>query len=287
LMPAADLAPASTALASARSALEAVLRTLRKDAASARLDAATARVAIADATAKRDALRLAHDALVARAGDNKDVLQLADNLGQLGYVGNLPEQIRAWQHDNGLPPTGIVGPEHLLVAPGPVHIAAHKASIGESIAVVSSNGGAILDYSSIEKLVTVPLAIADQALAAPGRMVVVTLPGDAQIEGTITAVGSIVTEGTTEITIAIADQAALAALEIAAVDVEFVSASRDDVLSVPIMALLARAEGGFAVEIVEAGATRVTPVETGLFGSGRVEIAGDGIAEGVRVSVPR
>ena len=50
--------------------------------------------------------------------------------------------------------------------------------------------------------------------------------------------------------------------------------------------LLARPEGGFAVELVDDGGTRLAPVDTGLFAAGRVEVSGDGIAEGERVSVP-
>jgi hypothetical protein len=134
--------------------------------------------------------------------------------------------------------------------------------------------------------VTVPLAVADQGLAAVGRTVTVTLPDDTWIEGTISEVGSVVTDGAIEVTIAIADQSALAGLEVASVDVEFVSESRDNVLFVPIGALLARPEGGFAVEIVRDGAAEIASVETGLFASGRVEVSGEGIAEGVRVGVP-
>lgn len=72
----------------------------------------------------------------------------------------------------------------------------------------------------------------------------------------------------------------------ASVDVELVSESRNDVLSVPVMALLALAEGGFAIEVVTGRTTALVPVETGLFGSGRVGISGHGLAEGIRVGVP-
>jgi multidrug efflux pump subunit AcrA (membrane-fusion protein) len=88
------------------------------------------------------------------------------------------------------------------------------------------------------------------------------------------------------VSIDIADQAALGGLEVASVDVEFMSESRKDVLSVPIEALLARPEGGFAVEVVSGGSSKLMPVTTGLFASGRVEIRGEGIAEGMRVGVP-
>ncbi len=173
-----------------------------------------------------------------------------------------------------------------MIAEGPVHVAAHDASIGETLLAASAERGSILDFSSPTKLVTVPLAVADQALAAVGRAVTITLPGDRQVAGNISEVGSVVKDGNIEVTIAIADQAALAGLEVASVDVDFVSEHRDDVLSVPIAALLARPAGGFAVELVEDGGTRLVPVETGLFAAGRVEVSGEAIAAGARVSVP-
>ena len=55
----------------------------------------------------------------------------------------------------------------------------------------------------------------------------------------------------------------------------------------PITALLARPEGGFAVELVADGTSALVPVDTGLFAAGRVEINGEGVAEGMRVGVPK
>ena len=132
-----------------------------------------------------------------------------------------------------------------------------------------------------------PLAVADQGLAAIGRVATITLPDDSEVGGTISEVGSVVSNGTIEVTIAIADQAALRALEVASVDVELVSSGREDVLSVPVAALLARPEGGFAVEAVDDGQSLLVAVTTGLFAAGRVEVSGEGIAEGMLVGVPR
>lgn len=286
LAPSIEVAAAEAELATARAAFDAAIRGLRRDLSTARLDAVTARVAIADATVKRDELQGAHDALAARASDNSDVTQLADNLAAMGYVGTLPEQVRAWQRAAGLPVTGIVDPSQLMISEGPVHLAAHSASVGEKLLESSADRGSILDYSSTEKLVTVPLAVGDQGLAAVGRAVTVTLPDDRDVGGAISEVGSVVTDGNIEVTITIADQSALDGLEVASVDVEFTSDRRDDVLSVPIAALLARPEGGFVLEVVTNGPSAVVPVDTGLFAAGRVEVSGEGIAEGMRVGVP-
>ena len=51
---------------------------------------------------------------------------------------------------------------------------------------------------------------------------------------------------------------------------------RENVLTVPVAALLALAEGGYGVEVVDGDASRLVAVETGLFADGRVEVTGDG-----------
>ena len=287
IAPDAEIAAAEVELDAVRADLDTAIRALHRDVSGARLDATTARLSLVEAGAQLSDLRTARDVLAARTSDDADIRQIAENLSALGYEGALPDRLRAWQRDAGLPPTGIVGPDHLVVAPGPVHIAAHGARIGETLAGPSSDRGAILDYSGIDRRVTVPLGIGDQRLAAVGRTAMVTLPDSTRVDGVIAAVGSVVSGGTIEVTVTIADQAALGGLEVASVDVAFVSSGRDDVLSVPVAALLALPEGGFALEVVGDGQSRVVPVATGLFASGRVEVAGDDIAEGVLVGVPR
>jgi membrane fusion protein, multidrug efflux system len=60
---------------------------------------------------------------------------------------------------------------------------------------------------------------------------------------------------------------------------------RKDVLTVPVGALLALAEGGYGLEVVEGSTTRIVAVETGLFADGKVEVSGSGIADGTTVGV--
>ena len=92
-------------------------------------------------------------------------------------------------------------------------------------------------------------------------------------------------EPTTEIEAQVAISAAAGGP--ASVDVTFTAAERRNVLTVPVSALLAADDGGFGVEVVEGSATRHVPVRTGLFADGRVEITGDGLAEGMTVGMPR
>jgi hypothetical protein len=89
------------------------------------------------------------------------------------------------------------------------------------------------------------------------------------------------------VTVTIPDQKALGSVDAAPVDVNFVSSKRENVLAVPVVALLALPQGGFGVEIVDGSETRIVAVKTRMFAAGQVEVSGKGIAEGVRVGVPK
>jgi hypothetical protein len=151
--------------------------------------------------------------------------------------------------------------------------------------------------------------VADASLAVKGRAVTVTVPGQRAVKGRIARVGTVAAaqpapaEGgaTTEqgdaspstsaprieVTVTIANQAALGSLDAAPVDVDLVSDRRADVLAVPVAALLALTKGGFGVQVVDGVRTRIVAVKTGMFAAGQVEVSGNGIAEGMRVGVPK
>ena len=247
-----------------------------------------------------------------------DVLELERNLAALGYTGFTvddmytavtAEAVRTWQATLGLPQTGTVELGQVVFTPRAVRIAEHTARVGDTIGGDSAGGDvSVLSYTGATRLVTVELEVADQALAVKGRTVTVTVPGRGTVHGRISRVGTIVTaqstnpDGTSsapgetssaapdariEVTVTIADQKALGPLDAAPVDVNFVSEERKGVLAVPVAALLALAKGGFGVQTVDGDTTRIVPVKTGMFAAGRVEVSGKGIAEGVRVGVPK
>jgi peptidoglycan hydrolase-like protein with peptidoglycan-binding domain len=225
--------------------------------------------------------------------EGADVRQLQENLAELGYTGFAIDGIytsataaavRAWQADLGLSQTGIVEPGQAVFTPGPVRIAEHTAHVGD---LLGGGGVPVLSYTGTTRLVTVDLRVADQALAVEGNEVTITLPDGQTVKGVVSAIGTVVTAQEFEVTVTITEQEVLGALEVAPVDVDFVSATREDVLVVPVAALLALAEGGYGVEIVAGNTSRIVPVRTGMFAGGRVEVSGEGIAEGMRVGVPR
>jgi peptidoglycan hydrolase-like protein with peptidoglycan-binding domain len=242
-----------------------------------------------------------------------DVRQLEENLAALGYVGLRVDDtyttttaavVRKWQGDLGLPTSGEVAPGQAVFTGGPVRIAQDIARVGDPVSGDPRPDGAVLTYTGTARLVTVDLAVADRPLAVQGRTVTVTVPGAGTVEGTIATIGTIATpkpqEGATpgstaspasdarvQVTVAIADQAALGSLDAAPVDVNLASGERNDVLAVPVAALLALPDGGFGVEAVDGATTHIVPVKTGLFAAGRVEISGDRIAEGMTVGVAK
>jgi peptidoglycan hydrolase-like protein with peptidoglycan-binding domain len=231
--------------------------------------------------------------------EGADVRQLETELKALGYTGftvddeytsSTAAAVEKLQKANGLEETGVVELGRVVYASGPVRVASVSANVGDPAQ------GSLLKVSGTTRLVTVELDVSDQRLATKGAAVTVELPGGTSMPGTISAVTTVVqpakgeSDATTviEVTVSLgaADQAGITGFDQATVDVTFTAAERKDVLTVPVAALLALAEGGYGVQVVEGGGTRIVRVETGLFSGGRVEISGDGIAEGMTVGMP-
>jgi len=65
--------------------------------------------------------------------------------------------------------------------------------------------------------------------------------------------------------------------------VNFAEAVANNVLSVPVTALLATSGGAYAMQEAQAR-HKLIPVTTGLFAAGYVQISGPGIYDGLQVS---
>ncbi|MEV0645010.1 peptidoglycan-binding domain-containing protein [Phytomonospora sp. NPDC050363] len=225
-----------------------------------------------------------------------DARQLEENLAELGYTGftvdadftgATADAVRAWQDDAGLPETGTVEPGRVVFADGAVRVAELTATVG------GQAGGPVLGYTSKKREVSVALDVADQDLVEKELPVRVTLPDGSAVDGEVDAIGTTVeaagdagTADTIEVTVSIKDQKALGSLDSAPVKVELTAETREDVLVVPVEALLALREGGYGLQIVEGSSTRIVAVEAGMFAAGLVEVSGAGVAEGVTVGLP-
>jgi hypothetical protein len=87
-------------------------------------------------------------------------------------------------------------------------------------------------------------------------------------------------------TIVASDAGALGNEPGTAIPVELTTQSVNDVLAVPIRALLALADGGYGVEVVApTGVHHLTAVTTGLYTSTDVEVSGAGLHAGTTVVV--
>jgi peptidoglycan hydrolase-like protein with peptidoglycan-binding domain len=236
-----------------------------------------------------------------RGAEGADVKQLETSLKALGYTGFAVDKkfdadtaaaVKEWQDDLGLDQTGRVELGRVVFAPGAVRVGEVKAGLGQP----AQPGSETFTYTGTTRLVTVELSVADQRLARKGAKVKVTLPGGTGVNGQVQSVSTVIEassqpDGSPETKIkaivSLSDLKAADGLDAASVDVVFTAAEHKDVLTVPVAALVALAEGGYGVEVVDGSTSHYVRVETGLFASGRVEVSGSGIADGTTVGMPR
>jgi multidrug efflux pump subunit AcrA (membrane-fusion protein) len=194
----------------------------------------------------------------------------------------------------GLPETGRIDASQVIFQPGAVRVTDVKAAKGQR-----AGHGPALTVSDTKSIVHVDLDAGKQQLARKGAAVTVELPNGKRAGGHITDVGTVARKSrssqssdsgndtsTIDVDITL-DQKDTGRLDDAPVTVDLESARAKNVLSVPIEALLALREGGFGVEVVEGATSHIAPVRIGTFGGGRVEIAGAGLSEGMKVGVAR
>ncbi|WP_197361623.1 peptidoglycan-binding domain-containing protein, partial [Streptomyces clavuligerus] len=249
--------------------------------------------------------------------DGPDVEMLERNLKALGhgpaltvddhFTEGTADAVRAWQDSLGRTETGTAAPGDAVVEPGAVRVTETLGIIGADAA------DTLLTLSGTRRIVTVDMPVAQQQLARLGATVRIGLPGGRTTTGKVMDVGTVArgeegtasrggggsTSGdsggggrtatenaTVEVRVQLTRPGEAGALDGAPVSVDFTSGSRRDVLAVPVSALLALAEGGYAVEAAEGGgsaapggdgANRLIPVRLGVFAQGKVEVEGEGL----------
>ncbi len=228
-----------------------------------------------------------------------DVLQLEKGLLGLGFGGAglvvdgvfdgaTRLAVLEWQEAVGAEPDGVVELGEVVFLPEPLLVTDLVRRVGQQV----SPGGVVLEAAAASSVVTLDLPAADQGELEVGEQVTVELPDGTEVVATVTSVSGVAStlqngETVFEVLIALDDPSAAQGLEEAPVKVKVVTDSAEQALAVPVTALLALAEGGYAVEAVdESGDTRLVGVETGLFADGLVEITTDALGPGDRVVVP-
>jgi peptidoglycan hydrolase-like protein with peptidoglycan-binding domain len=233
--------------------------------------------------------------------DGPDVKQLERNLVALGYdpdhhmtIDNhytwaTAAAVKRWQKARGLAQTGVFTTGMPVVfLPWAVRVATLSGSVGGQAAP----GQPAYTVTSNRHQVTVNLDVSQQSYVKAGDRVDVVLPDGRHAKGRVSQVGRVAqTSGsgqdqttTIPVTVALDDPNAGGRLDQAPVDVYVTTESRKGVLAVPVGALLALAEGGYAVETVDAaGQHHLVAVQLGVFSGGMVEVSGSGLRAGMKV----
>ncbi|MFD9907372.1 peptidoglycan-binding protein [Streptomyces sp. NPDC059063] len=230
-----------------------------------------------------------------------DVLELERNLVALGYGSGLfvdprfdkatEAAVKRWQKSLNRTPTGRVGKGHVVFQPDRVTVVRADAALADQV----GPDAAVLTVASTRPVVRAELDQADASLTSKNTKVEVVMPSGrterGRVTGTVGPEGSEDAEGQDGITVEVALDGGASAMSgedtKATASVRFVSESREDVLTVPVEAVVALrgTDGGYGLQLVEGGGSRMVRVETGLTADGRIEVSGARIKEGLKVGV--
>lgn len=228
--------------------------------------------------------------------EGPDVFELESNLVALGFdpdgTVTVDEDftyytelmVERWQEAIGLEITGTVDADAAVVVASPM-VLLSGPDVG-----AQSNGELLELAPPSEMVVTVPVAVTDADEWNVGDQATVELADESTVEAVVIEIGTEVTtdaEGSTlEVTLEpVGDSSGLFEGE---VTVTTVGEAILGATVVPTRALVALAEGGFAVEVVDGtGASKLIGVEIGAFDDGIVEIVAGDLTPGDAVVVPQ
>jgi peptidoglycan hydrolase-like protein with peptidoglycan-binding domain len=216
----------------------------------------------------------------------------------------------------GVTQNGTLTLGQVVFEPSAVRVTSVSAQLGGS----TQAGETVMQGTSTTRQVQVALSASEQTTMAVGDKVSITLPNNRTTPGVVSSVGAVATcpsssgsggsgsssaapgtdtcssassgsSTTPSIAVGVTPShpAATGTWDQAPVQVGITTASVRGALVVPVTALLARSGGGYAVEVVGAGArNHLVPVSLGLFddAEGLVQVTASGLAAGQKVVVP-
>jgi peptidoglycan hydrolase-like protein with peptidoglycan-binding domain len=234
--------------------------------------------------------------------DGPDIAQLGDNLAALGFTadGQLTADqhfdaattaaVEDWQSSLGVQPTGTVELGDVVFLPDPVTVVAANGAVGDPVQA----GAHLLDVTGETLLAVagVPVRILDEVAA--GTPATITLADGTTVTGAVRAVGDDATraadtpveESTVEVTVQLDATDSPSAVDFADVTLAVTTATRNDVLTVPVAAIVDDGDGKTAVHVPSDDADRLVTVDAGLAAGGYVEITEGALAEGDPVLLP-
>jgi hypothetical protein len=260
--------------------------------------------------------------------NSDNVRQLNADLVALGYASSsdldassdefgaaTQDAVEKLQDHLGVDQTGELDFGDVVFLPSAVRVSSVSATIGAPV----SAGTPVLSGTSTSRQVTVGLDTGEQSEVKVGDQVTVTLPNNQTTGGVVESIGSVASsaatggaqpssgadaggaaspssgsissgDSTVEVDVRLTHPSAAQAWDQAPVQVTITTDTVRDALVVPIVALLAQAGGGYAVEAVGGDGTHhLVPVSLGLFDDalGLVQVTGAALTAGQRVVVPK
>ncbi|MDQ4052067.1 MAG: efflux RND transporter periplasmic adaptor subunit [Actinomycetota bacterium] len=233
--------------------------------------------------------------------DGPDVRQFEEALDGMGYPAYYDMEVdgdwtwvttiavEEWQEDRNLAETGELPLGTIVFTEGDLRVASSLVDEGDSI----QPGTPVLNVSDSERHVTVDLSTTQRHLAPLGGKGALSFPDGTAAEGTITDVTVVPaadaqSEDTLAVTIEPVGKKSVATvaeqLDGASVVVSFSDTLAEDRLIVPVTALVALTDGGFAVEVVTGDENKLVTVTAEGFADSSVAVSGN-LAEGDRVVV--
>jgi peptidoglycan hydrolase-like protein with peptidoglycan-binding domain len=183
-----------------------------------------------------------------------------------------------------------------IVVPGGLFVGDAKVAEGTIVA----RDTIVLDLTTAARQITTTAPVGDSTFVV-GAPIDVLFPDGTETTSNVVTVGNVASSNsnnpnstpTVPITLNVAEvPAAYDNFVQIPVTLRVVAQQAKGALVVPVSALVALAEGGFAVEVVDATAadgtdtTRLVGVTPGIYADGFVSITGDQLAEGMDVVVP-
>ncbi|RSM93680.1 hypothetical protein DMH25_35095 [Streptomyces sp. WAC 01325] len=237
-----------------------------------------------------------------------DVRGLKRNLIGLGYADGLgltaddtftaatETAVKRWQKHLGAPRTGQVDPGSVVMLDMP------RLRVSQAVGVVGSSltGAALLKITGTDLVATAKVSYDQLSRLSPGTRLKVALPNGNTVSGKATAVNITPqqqdgggqgqggdTKQQAEVTVSLSDQKAVKAGGPGPATLTVSDRKANRVLAVPVTALLALAEGGYGVEVVQPdGQHKLVPVTIGLVADARAEITKGDLKEGTKVVIP-
>jgi peptidoglycan hydrolase-like protein with peptidoglycan-binding domain len=225
--------------------------------------------------------------------------------------------IDEWQHAQGVLETGSLPLGSVAFLPGPVRVTSQVALPGSP----TQPGTQVLDLTSTALVVNVPLDPSLRQLVHVGDRVQIQLPEGQTTPGTVSQIGADTTAAATStraspgasgqdtsggsgqassgsssptssagpatvpVTVSLDRPRDARGLDQVPVEVGITDTVRHNVLAVPVGALLALANGGYAVAVEAGGARTLIAVTPGIFDGNRVEVTSSRLQPRMRVEV--